>query len=123
MNDARDIAQYFYDETHSKMTATMFRRQMGTAKRLLETFTKEELMVAIDHCVKHPPRNGFTSLGWLDYAMNEINIKVQADAIRRAQGSVQPVTETVEPTEDVSVNNKNKFLNKQPKRFKGNVKF
>lgn len=80
---AVSIAQYFYNKTNKKPTVVLMKTTIGQAKNLLNTgFTMQDIEQGIDWCVSHPPKNGFNSLGWLCYELNNILPKIKAKAIK-----------------------------------------
>lgn len=75
----QSIAKAFYDITKQKATKQMFLGTMQQAHSLLEAgYEEQDIISAIQYCYEHPPRNGFQSLGWLQYDINNIIAKLKA---------------------------------------------
>lgn len=85
----------FYRFTNQRRTSAMYRKTMAQASLLLNQYTQSEIISAIDWCCEHPPPKGFTSLGWLEYDMNNILAKVQAREVKEEQRAMTPQIDNV----------------------------
>ena len=116
----REVARYFFDKTGRKATPALFGQSLGQVKTLLLSgFTEEEIKKGIDYLVENPPKNGFRSLGFLSYCLDDILLKIKVKELReRASGVITQINETQEAT-----NNVQKFLNQKEVKVKGTGKF
>jgi len=69
--DSKEIVSYFYEQAKKKPDG-QFGRHIITAKKLLTEYNKDEIIHAIDHCIKHAPKGGVYSLGYIAYNIKEI---------------------------------------------------
>lgn len=77
--DALEIAKHFFAVTERRPTKGTMGMTIKQALNLLDAkFTKDEVKIGIEWAHKHPPRNGFQSLGWLSYDLENILKKVRA---------------------------------------------
>ena len=76
--DGREIARYFYDKTELKSTERVFFANVSAADALLKAgYTKEQIIETIDYLLLNPPKNGFNSIAYIQYVINEILIKIK----------------------------------------------
>lgn len=81
------IAKEFYKITQRRTTA--FNATIGQAKHLLNAgFTEEEIIQGIEYFVKYPPKNGFNSLGWLSYGLEDALKKIKAKQVKEEMEKV-----------------------------------
>lgn len=81
--DAVNLAKQFFIETNRRATPGTMKQNIGQARTLLNAgFSSEEIMTGIKYCTKHPPRNGFQSLGWLSYDLENVLKKVKAECVK-----------------------------------------
>lgn len=80
---AKEIAQSFFYLTKRRATPATFTMTIGQAKTLLNAgFSKFEIIQGIEYCIKHPPKNGFNSLGWLSYVLEDVLKKIKVQGIK-----------------------------------------
>lgn len=79
------IAQHYFKHTNRRATPATMRQAIGQAKTLLNSgYGYDEITLGIEYCVKHPPKGGFRSLGWLSYDLENIMIKIKAQETKKA---------------------------------------
>ena len=86
MNSKNNIAKHYYDTTQQRYTKATYVITIKQAEILLQAGYKEdEIKSAIEYCYKHPPKNGFHSLGWLQYDIENILKKLKIEQIKEEQ--------------------------------------
>ncbi len=74
---AQEISKFWFEEKQERTTPAVFSRTISQAKKLLECgYTEQEIKDAIVYLVKNPPKNGLSSLGYLNYVINDVLSKV-----------------------------------------------
>jgi hypothetical protein len=89
-----ELAKYFVDKTGLKVTVGYFKTTIGIASNLLTVYTLEQLKEGVDYYVNHPPRNGFHSLGWLSFGMNEALVKKKIEDAKKIEFHIDSEPET-----------------------------
>jgi hypothetical protein len=114
MSLEQEIAEYFYDNYLHKATQKVFMQNKSSAKALLNAgYTKEEIISCIDYLIANPPRNGFQSLAYLQYVINDVLIKLKAKELQRASEL------HIEVSQHEDTNNIEKFNNMPKSKIKG----
>lgn len=125
--EGREIAKYFYGKTGLRGTQKVWFQQVSAADALLTAgYTKEEILKTIDYLKDNPPRNGFHSLAFVQYIIEEALIKVkareqlqvveaatEADIQKESQAHGRELPPQVEATDD-----NRRIYEEQSKRYK-----
>lgn len=83
------VAQYYFNATNKRPTAATMKQAIGQAKSLLNAgFVAEEIIIVINELIERPPKNGFNSLGFLAYVMEEVLQKHKAKLIKEEQSII-----------------------------------
>jgi ssDNA-binding Zn-finger/Zn-ribbon topoisomerase 1 len=90
MKPEQELAKYFYDSTGLRFTGTVYSKQIYAAKSLLKVYSLEECKDCVDYLIKYPPRNGFNSLAYLQYVIDETLLKIKSEAIKDVQYVYEP---------------------------------
>jgi len=93
--DAKELACYFY-EVIKRPVDNQIGRHIVSIKKLLNTYTKDEIKYAIKACSKNPPAGGIYSFGFISWAINEKNILApyrKAKATEQAKQQMAKVTD------------------------------
>ena len=69
---AKELVLLFYDLTKIKFTNKDIMINVKNVKKLLETFTYEEIKDTIEYCVKNPPEKGIYSFGYISHNISKV---------------------------------------------------
>jgi hypothetical protein len=119
---AVEIARYFFTVTNKRATKATMSMSIGQAKSLLNAgFTFEEITKVIDYLTLHPPRNGFNSLGFLSYVMEEVLDKIKAKEVKELLKKQAPTTTQTTPVVHKSTHKVNSIDKRMGDEFNTNI--
>ena len=120
LNENQEILNYFLKKTNQKATNKVYMGYMSNVKSLIETgYTKQQIESVIDYLVDHPPRNGFHSMGFIQYVIEETLAKIKVKQYENTQSFFEATTEAENDS-----SNANKYISNKPNPLiKGGVKF
>jgi|LGVE01.1.fsa_nt_gb 3-hydroxy-3-methylglutaryl CoA synthase len=94
--EAKEIVLYYYEMLESQVDKSIA-RYINMAKHLLKTYSKEEVLYTIDHCVKHQPSGGMYSFGFIGTMIEEISAQYRSDVakeiIKKAEANSKEIGE------------------------------
>lgn len=120
---AKTVAKHFFEKTERKATSGLFMQQFALARQLInDGFRPEEIMQGIDWLIANPPRNGFHSIGYLAYVLDDILIKTRITEMKE-QMKQQAINQDYEQYADLCKNenysNAQKFQQQSKPKVKG----
>jgi hypothetical protein len=115
---AQDIAKYFYEKTGRHITKGTYVQQISCAKNLINAgFSSDDIIKGIDWLIANPPRNGFSSLGYLSYVLDDILIVIKANEIK--QSIIQDYNQYIDLCKNEQFSNVEKFQQQSKPKVKG----
>ena len=102
MTPSQEIVKAFCEALRLRFTGALYTRQIGQASALLKTYTFEEIMEVIDYLRRRGYKKPISSLGFLQYIMNEILQESQAERIKKQIEEVKPAEITVQDTKPLN---------------------
>lgn len=83
---AQEIAKHWFEVRQERVTPAIFSRTIIQARKLMECgFSEEEIISSIDYLNENPPPKGLTSLGYLNYVINETLEKIKFKEIKKEE--------------------------------------
>lgn len=80
---SQEIAQHFYEATNRKANGRQFTLTINQATTLLEKgYDLQDIKDVVSYCATKPPKDGFHSLGWLFYCMDDVLKKIRVERIK-----------------------------------------
>jgi hypothetical protein len=84
------LAKYFFLKTGRRATGGLMAQAVGQAKHLLTAgFSLKEIEQGVEWFITHPPKNGFNSLGWLSYGLNDALVKIKAQQAKEQMNNTE----------------------------------
>lgn len=103
------IVSHFAQKHNHKFIGKVFSIQIGLAKKLLEEYSYDDLVLVIDYTAVFPEKR-ITSLAFYPYIINEVLPKAKAWKVREEQKKVVLFTnEKLVKTENKSLSKKKMF--------------
>lgn len=107
MTESQNIVNAFGKAINLKFTNVVYKRQLGQANILLNTYSYDEIISVIDYLGRKGWKKPISSLGFLPYIMNEILQQISQDEIKKKLNTAVKI-EQIEFDVDLAETNKKK---------------
>lgn len=83
--EVRHVVFYFFSKKNVKPNPRQIAMSVAVVKTLGETYTVDQIKLAIDYTLAHPPKEGVYSLAYIPFVIKEIVDRARAKIVKEVQ--------------------------------------